>query len=65
MHYANNAYRKIARETADPRHLEAMLLLEAAAKLQEVHDSWCDKPSGPQRRLDVTTASFGRFSSTL
>ena len=46
MHYANNAYRKVARETADPRHLEAMLLLEGAAKLQEVHDSWRDKPSG-------------------
>jgi flagellar biosynthesis activator protein FlaF len=46
MHYANNAYRKIARETAAPRELEAMLLLEAAAKLQEAHDSWRDNPSG-------------------
>ena len=46
MHYANNAYRKIARETAAPRQLEAMLLLEAGAKLQQAHDSWCDKPAG-------------------
>jgi len=46
MHYANNAYRKVARETAAPRELEAMFLLEAAAKLQQVHDSWCDKPAG-------------------
>jgi len=46
MHYASNAYAKIALETANPRELEANLLLQAAAKLQAVHDSWSDKPSG-------------------
>jgi flagellar protein FlbT len=46
MHHATNAYAKIAKETAAPRDLEANLLLQAAAKLQAVHDSWRDKPSG-------------------
>jgi flagellar biosynthesis repressor protein FlbT len=44
MHYASKAYAKTARETAAPRELEATLLLKAAAKLQEVHDAWEDKP---------------------
>ena len=46
MHYASNAYAKTAIETAGPRELEASLLLQAAAKLQAVHDSWRDKPPG-------------------
>ena len=46
MRYATNAYAKTAIETAAPRDLEANLLLQAAAKLQAVYDSWRDKPSG-------------------
>jgi len=46
MHYASNAYAKTAIETAGPRELEANLLLQAAAKLQAVYDSWRDKPLG-------------------
>ena len=46
MHYASNAYAKTAIDTAPPRELEASLLLQAAAKLQAVRDSWRDKPSG-------------------
>ena len=38
MSYAAKAYAKIANETAPPRELEACLLLNAAAKLQAVHD---------------------------
>jgi flagellar biosynthesis activator protein FlaF len=45
MHHASKAYEKIARETANPREMEAKLLLNAAAKLQAVYDSWRDKPS--------------------
>ena len=51
MHYASNAYAKAAIETASPRELEANLLLQAAAKLQAVHDSWRDKPPGLQDAL--------------
>ena len=46
MNYASKAYTKVARETANPRDLEASLLLQAAAKLQAVHDNWGDKPKG-------------------
>jgi flagellar biosynthesis activator protein FlaF len=46
MRHAANAYAKTAIEAATPRELEAMLLLRAAAKLQEVHDRWSDKPDG-------------------
>jgi flagellar protein FlaF len=45
-HYASKAYANVAKEIAGPRELEARLLLKAAAKLQAVHDSWCDKPPG-------------------
>jgi flagellar protein FlaF len=30
----------VARQTSSPRELEATLLLQAAARLQSVHDSW-------------------------
>jgi flagellar protein FlbT len=46
VHYASNACAKTAIEPAPPRELEARLLLQAAAKLQAVHDSWRDKRSG-------------------
>ena len=40
MNYASRAYAKTAKEVAPPRELEANLLLQAAAKLQALHDSW-------------------------
>jgi len=46
MNYASKAYARVAKETASPRDLEANLLLQAAAKLQAVHDSWDDKRKG-------------------
>jgi len=51
MNYASRAYAKVAKETADPRELEATLLLKAAAQLQAVHDSWQDKPAGLNEAL--------------
>jgi flagellar protein FlaF len=45
MRHAINAYAKTAKETANPRDLEAILLLEAAAKLQKVHDEESCDPS--------------------
>jgi flagellar biosynthesis activator protein FlaF len=44
MNYAARAYAKVAKETAPPRELEANLLLNAAARLQNVLDTWTDKP---------------------
>lgn len=36
------AYKDVARQTSSPRDLEANLLLQAAARLQTVHDTWSD-----------------------
>jgi flagellar biosynthesis activator protein FlaF len=51
MNYASRAYAKTAKEVAGPRNLEAGLLLQAAAKLQAVHDSWKEGPSGLDEAL--------------
>ena len=40
MRTATDAYRTVAKEIANPRELEADLLLKAAARLQSVSDSW-------------------------
>ena len=45
MHYASKAYTKTAKETANPRELEATLLLNAAARLQAAHDTWQQRPA--------------------
>jgi flagellar biosynthesis activator protein FlaF len=46
MNHAANAYARVAVETASPRELEANLLLQAAARLQAVHDSWPNRQAG-------------------
>ena len=43
MNHAAKAYARVAKETAAPRELEAILLLKAAAKLQAVQDVWPEK----------------------
>lgn len=40
MQHAAQAYGKVAKQTANPREMEASLLLKAAARLQAVSDSW-------------------------
>jgi flagellar biosynthesis activator protein FlaF len=40
MPSAAQTYKNVARQTSNPRDLEATLLLQAAARLQTVHDSW-------------------------
>ena len=40
MQSAAQTYRSVARKTSNLRELEANLLLQAAARLQSVHDSW-------------------------
>ena len=51
MRHASKAYATTAKETADPRELEASLLLKAAARLQAVKDSWRDRPIGLSEAL--------------
>jgi flagellar protein FlaF len=48
MRSATQAYKNVSRQTASPRDLEANLLLQAAAKLQTVQESWDQNKS----RLD-------------
>ena len=43
MHHAAQTYGAIAKKTANPRELEADLLLTAAARLQAIRDSWESK----------------------
>lgn len=43
MRHATRAYGAIATQTANPRELEADLLLSAAARLQAIRDGWDDK----------------------
>ena len=40
MHRAAQAYEKVANKIANPRELEANLLLKAALQLQAVQDAW-------------------------
>ena len=40
MRSAAQTYKNVARQTSSPRELEATLLLQAAARLQSVHDEW-------------------------
>jgi len=53
MRSAAQTYKSVARQTSSPRELEASLLLQAAARLQSVHDTWGDEFSGVVKaRLD-------------
>jgi len=49
MQNAAKTYGAIAKQTANPRELEADLLLNAAARLQAIRDSW----DGNQSQLDA------------
>jgi flagellar protein FlaF len=42
MRSATQTYKSVARQSANPRELEATLLLQAAARLQSVFDAWDD-----------------------
>ncbi|HWL30645.1 MAG TPA: flagellar biosynthesis regulator FlaF [Xanthobacteraceae bacterium] len=42
MQSAAQTYKNVSRQTSNPRELEASLLLQAAARLQSVRDSWND-----------------------
>jgi flagellar protein FlaF len=48
MQSAAQAYGSVAKQIANPRELEADLLLKAAARLQGIHDAWERK----KRELD-------------
>lgn len=43
MRNAAQTYGNVAKQISSPRQLEADLLLQAASRLQSVHDAWADK----------------------
>src|SRR5690349_21794082 len=45
MQNAAQAYSNVAKQIANPRELEAQLLLKAAARLQSVQDGWAARKS--------------------
>ena len=49
---ATATYQKTTQSTANPRELEASLLLKAARKLQAVKESWAEDTSGLNEALD-------------
>lgn len=51
MHSATSAYAKTAQKTANPRELEAQLLLKAAAKIQMIIDGTTTDPDQIQDSL--------------
>ena len=50
MQHAAQAYKKVAKETASARELEASLLLKSAAQFQAICDSW------ERRKLELNDA---------
>jgi flagellar protein FlaF len=52
MQHPAQAYGAIAKQTGNPRELEADLLLNAAARLQAIRDDW-DGQDGPRPELDA------------
>ena len=62
MQNAAQAYGAVARQIANPRELEADLLLKAASQLQAVYDGWDRKRSDSISRC-ATIASSGRSFS--
>ena len=51
VNYAIQAYARAANDIAGPRELEANLLLQAAAKLQAVQNSWKEKPGATKEAV--------------
>jgi len=45
MHYAANAYSKVAQTGQTPRELEAAILMKSASRLQGIRDDWDTRSS--------------------
>jgi flagellar protein FlaF len=65
MQSAAQAYKNVARQSSNPRELEATLLLQAAARLQTVHDSWDDDKSQLDEALLYNRKLWSVFLSEM
>lgn len=65
MPSAAQAYKNVARQTSNPRELEATLLLQAAARLQTIHDGWDEKKSQLDEALLYNRKLWAVFLSEM
>ena len=65
MRNAAQTYRNVARQTSSPRELEATLLLQAAARLQSVHDTWDESKSQLDDALRFNRKLWSVFLSEM
>ena len=65
MRSAAQTYRNVARQTSSPRELEATLLLQAASRLQSVHDAWDDSKSQLDDALRFNRKLWSVFLSEM
>jgi len=65
MHHAAKAYSATAQKTANPREVEADLLLDAAARLQAVRDGWEQRQSDLSAVLLNNRRLWAIFISTV
>lgn len=65
MQNAANAYAKVSNQTANPRELEANLLLKAASRLQAVKDGWDSNKSNLDEALLYNRKLWTIFLSSV
>lgn len=65
MHHAAKAYGAIAQKTANPREVEADLLLDAAARLQAVRDGWDARRNELSAALDNNKRLWSIFMASV
>lgn len=65
MQNAAQAYGAVARQIADPRELEADLLLRAASQMQAVYDRWDAKRSDLDVALRYNRKLWSVFMSSM
>jgi flagellar protein FlaF len=65
VNYAVQAYARAANDIAGPRELEANLLLQAAAKLQAVQNSWKEKPGATKEAVLFNRRLWTVFLNSL
>ena len=65
MHHAAKAYSATAQKTANPREVEADLLLDAAARLQAIRDGWDERKNELSAALLNNRRLWSIFISTV
>ncbi|GAB4238398.1 MAG: flagellar biosynthesis regulator FlaF [Methyloligellaceae bacterium] len=65
MQNAVDVYNKTSKVTQSPRQLEASLLLKAASKMQEVHDSWAEGTTDLESALHYNRRLWTVFVSAV